>query len=238
MSARVLSSNVLSQARFAHGFSTRDGADPRRLGAAIGFDERKLHQVEQVHGSRVVVARGDVDGMRACEADAIVAEPKSMHAAGVRVADCAPLLVADKASRRVAAVHAGWRGVACGIVPAAVHHLLSADNAGRAADFVAAIGPCIGACCFEVGDDVAAKIVLVSAPEVVVRRDVERGKAYVDLRRALRWQLRAAGMLDEAIDDVPGHGRMACTHCNGDVFDSYRRDGRASGRMIAVIVAG
>jgi len=255
----VLSSNLVAARGFRHGFSTRKGGvskppfdsldfaidrdregrceNQRRLSAAIDIDETKIHQARQVHGRTVVVANGNVEGMLEEHADAIVAEPSSLHAVGVRVADCGPVLVADTASGRVAALHAGWRGIVAGVVSAAINHLLSKNGAGSTRDFIAAIGPCIGACCFEVGEDVAAQIALVSAPEVVVRRDGARDKAWVDLRRVIRWQLRAAGMLDEAIDDVPGCSQSACTRCCAELFYSYRRDGDAAGRHLAVIAA-
>jgi copper oxidase (laccase) domain-containing protein len=151
-------------------------------------------QVKQVHSARALLAR-DAEG---AEGDALVAE-------------------ADLASGSVAAIHAGWRGVVGGVVRAGVQ-LLGGRN------LVAAIGPCIGACCFEVGRDVAAKI------GFVVRE--ERDKAYVDLRAAVRAQLRSLGLPDAAIDDVAG-----CTRHEAERFHSFRRDGARSGRLLSAIVA-
>jgi copper oxidase (laccase) domain-containing protein len=128
-----------------------------------------------------------------------------------------PVLVADPASGRAGAIHAGWRGVVSGVVRAGVELL-----GGR--DVVAAIGPCIGACCFEVGRDVAERI------GFVVR--VEGDKAYVDLRAAVRAQLRLLGLADEAVDDVAG-----CTRHEPERFHSFRRDGANSGRMLAAIAS-
>lgn len=254
----LLRSRQLSDLGFKHGFTTRAGGvseppfdtldfailrtpelrreNERRLGEAVGFDGSKLHHVRQVHGREVVVADGNVEAMLGVEADAIIAEPKTDFPIAVRVADCGPVLVADPKSGRVAAVHAGWPGVVAGVVPAAIERLASADGAGHASGFVAAIGPCIGACCFEVGDDVCAKIVGASSDAVVVRREVERQKAWVDVRRAIRIQLVTAGLADASIDDVPGKGSESCTRCNAASFYSYRRDGDASGRQLGVIV--
>jgi YfiH family protein len=182
-------------------------------------------QVKQTHGARAVEA-ADADG---AEADALVAraaraapaaggsEGRVCVAVGVRVADCVPLLVADDASGDVAAIHAGWRGVVAGVVKAGVELL-----AGKR--LVAAIGPCIGACCFEVGRDVGERI------GFVVREDGE--KVYVDLRAAVRAQLRALGVSDDRIEDVPG-----CTKHEPARFHSFRRDGANSGRMLATIAA-
>ncbi len=252
----LLTSAKLASAGFAHGFSTRLGGvserpydaldfalrrDPerlrenqRRLAAALGIEARAIHQVTQVHGSTLVVADGDPAGMLGRHADALVAEPGSGHAVAVRIADCVPVLLADRRTGRVAAVHAGWRGVEARVLDVAVRSLASEEK-GDGSTLIGAIGPCIGPCCFEVGVDVAERIAAASAPSVVVRRDGD--KAHVDLRLAAREQLRAAGLVDEAIDDVPSRSRDACTRCDADRYYSYRRDGDASGRLIAVIAA-
>lgn len=269
----LLVSESLKKAGFAHGFSTREGGvseppydsldfallrDPdrlhenlRRLGAAVGFDPARLFQTRQVHGRALVVAEGEPASFAEREADALVGEPGSGHAVAVRVADCVPVLLADAATGRVAAVHAGWRGVVAGVIGAAVERL------GGGRGLVAAIGPCIGPCCFEVGADVADAIAAAAAtpsatasadasanasagacvPEVIARRDEARAKAFVDLRLAVRAQLVALGLDDTAVDDVPGRTREGCTRCDARRFYSYRRDGDASGRLVAVIVA-
>lgn len=252
----LLLSNALRRAGFSHGFSTRLGGvspapfdsldfatlrDPAtlaenqaRLGRALGFDPTtELFQVTQVHGSDLVVAREDPKATLARTADALVAEPGSHHAVAVRVADCVPLLLADPTTGRVAAVHAGWRGVEGGVIGVAVRQLASS-----AADhLLAAIGPCIGPCCFEVSRDVGEQIARVSTPDVIVRRDDANGKAYVDLRLAARVQLVRAGLRDDNIEDVPARDRTACTRCDRERFYSFRRDGDASGRLVGVIVA-
>jgi polyphenol oxidase len=257
MSLPLLTSQVLTRAGFAHGFTTRGGGvspppfdtldfavlrDPTllaenqaRLAAAVGVSNRALHQSMQVHGAALLVAGGDPKATLALEADALGAEPATGFAVAVRVADCVPVLLADPSSGRVVAAHAGWRGVELGVVGTSVHHLEQGAGAGPVNAFAAAIGPCIGPCCFEVGSDVAERIAKVSSPAVVTRRVGE--KAFVDLRLAVRTQLRALGLRDEAIDDVPGTGPEGCTRCDRERFYSYRRDGDASGRLVGVIVA-
>lgn len=257
MTLRILTSRRLERAGFAHGFSTRQGGvseapfealdfailrDPdklrenqRRLGEVVGFDPAKLFQTRQVHGRELVIGEGEPSRVIEREADALAGEPGTRAAVCVRVADCVPVLVADPASGRVAAVHAGWRGTVAGVLERAVAHLREGAGAGAVSGFVAAIGPCIGACCFEVGDDVASEIASATSPDVIVRREPERGKAWIDLRFGVRAQLTRLGV--EAIDDVPGQGREACTKCNPSDFYSYRRDGDRSGRLVAVIVA-
>lgn len=247
-----LSSPLLSKWGFSHGFSTRLGGvsappfdaadyallrDPEalrenlaRLGRAVGFDPARLYQVLQVHGAVVREAEGDPRAVQALEGDAVVARREG-HAAAVRVADCVPILVgAVEGPRPVVAIHAGWKGVVAGVVAAGVQAL---DTRSRR---VAAIGPCIGPCCFEVGADVAASIAeAVGDPGVIASRHEVAGaaKAMVDLRRATRARLVATGIADEDVEDVGG-----CTRCDRARYHSFRRDGDASGRLLAVVVAG
>ncbi len=219
----------------------------RRLAEAVGFDPRRLYQARQVHGRAVVVADGDPAELLTQPADALLAERGSGVAVAVRVADCVPVLLADPRTGRVAAVHVGWRGVVADVVGAAARNLAhdaqsggrgsGSSSAGVAGGFLAAIGPCIGSCCFEVDQDVAEAIARTTTSGVVSRRDEGRGKAYVDLRSAVRTQLRALGLSDTVIDDVPGRGSAGCTRCDARSFYSHRRDGDQSGRLIAVIVA-
>ncbi len=247
--AELLTSTLLHNAGFSHGFPTRRGgvSEPpfdtlnfrrgpgetsghvtenlRRLAVAVPFDASELHTVDQVHGSRVLVVPPDTPpSLDRNEADAVVVG--GGHAAGVRVADCVPILVGDMISGKVAAIHAGWRGIAQGVIGAA----LAALGDSRSTR-VAAIGPCIGSCCFEVGRDVADEIARAAFDADVVRSRAGE-KAWVDLRAAARAQLRAHGLPDHDIEDVPG-----CTRCDKRRFFSHRRDGEKSGRHLAVIRA-
>lgn len=231
MPSDLLSSSVLTNAGFPHAFTTRASGDfatlrdpvrlrayQERLAGAVGFDLARFYQTKQVHGRAVVACGGAPAELLRVEADGIVAEPGTGHAACVRVADCVPILLADRESGRVAAVHAGWRGVEARILEVALEKL------GAPGGVVAAIGPCIGACCFEVGSDVAGRL------GHVVHRSGD--KAYVDLRAAVRAQLVTAGLAKGSVEDVPG-----CTKCDAERFHSYRRDGDESGRLVGVIVA-
>ncbi|MDB4936610.1 MAG: hypothetical protein JWP87_3582 [Labilithrix sp.] len=263
----LLVSETLRKAHFAHGFSTRAGGvseapydtldfailrDPerlrenqRRLAATVGFDPSRLYQTRQVHGRTLVVAQGAPADLIDQEADALVAEPGSGDAVAVRVADCVPVLLADPQTGRVAAVHAGWRGVVADVVGAAVRYLghhrsdgrESSSSSREAGGFLAAIGPCIGPCCFEVGADVGETIARATSKSAIARRDDARGKVFVDLRAAVRAQLRELGLSDASIEDVPDRTRAGCTRCDAERFYSYRRDGDASGRLVGVIVA-
>ncbi len=248
----ILKSELLRARAVRHAFSTRIGGvstgpfatlnvavgpgdEPdavaenlRRFAARMEVDPDSLFQTSQVHGAtvRTVAASDDRLAVVREEADALVAHDPAI-AVGIRTADCVPILLHDGKTGSVAAVHAGWRGVVSGVVQASVATL--ALRARSAADIVAAIGPSIGACCFEVGDDVADAIESAAPADGVVLRD--RGpKPYVDLRRAVRLQLRALGVADASIEDVPG-----CTRCDATRFFSHRRDGARSGRLLAAI---
>jgi YfiH family protein len=203
----ILRSPLLEANRFAHAFPTREVVDADLFGA---LGTRAIVQVTQVHGAIAALGRG---ATRKDSADALIGR-SGEEAVGVRVADCVPVLVADAASGDVAAIHAGWRGVVAGVIGAGVQLL-----GGR--DVVAAIGPCIGPCCFEVGAEVADQV------GFVVRRVGD--KAFVDLRAAVRAQLRTLGLPDARIDDVAGCTRHELR------FHSFRRDGKESGRMLAAI---
>ena len=202
----------------------------RRFAARVGFDAARLYQTRQVHGRTVLAAEGDAKAMTDREADALVAEAGSGAAVGMRVADCVPILLGDRVRGHVAAVHAGWRGVVANVLGASIEELAKLGT--EPGDLAAAIGPCIGPCCFEVGADVGAQIAEATSPGVIARRDEPRGKAYVDLRLAVRTQLRALGIPNEMIEDVGG-----CTRDDAEAFYSYRRDGDASGRLLGVIAA-
>lgn len=208
----ALESPLLRASGFRHGFSIRpwDFKNDREhaeeaISLLLRLPRERMYRVSQVHGARAVVAPCEPTE----EADALVASAPET-AASVRVADCVPVLLANSTSGAVAAVHAGWRGVVAGVVH-------SAFELGGAYD-LAAIGPCIGACCFEIGDDVAKKL----APFVKDGRG--------DLRAAVRDQLRAHGLQNAHIDDVGG-----CTKCDAEHYFSHRRDGEAAGRHLAVI---
>ncbi len=245
-------SDVLRRAGFVHGFSGA-GADAalarapeellrniQQIGDTVGFDAARFFSARQVHGTATHVVDLEADepsALVALEGDAVLAPPVRARpggargAVGVRVADCVPILVGCERSGAVAAIHAGWRGVEAGVIGVALEALGRLAPAGPR---VAAIGPCIGACCFEVTAAIAEAIAgAASEPRVVTARYGE-GKAKVDLRLAARAQLRAAGLVDEAIDDVGGCSR--CARVDGAPrYHSFRRDGAASGRMLAVI---
>jgi YfiH family protein len=201
----------------AHGFEERppkgEGREEgrTRTRAALAGDGELLF-LRQVHGSRIVEAPWEAPP----EADGAVATRPGLLL-GIETADCLPVLLVDPGRRRVAAVHAGWRGTAQRIVGEAVRALHEAGS--RPSDLVAALGPAIGVCCYEVGGEVVRAIPLPGCVEQVA------GRIHFDLRLANRLQLLEAGV--KQIHDV-----SECTRCGVGRFHSYRRDGKGTGRMV------
>ena len=146
-------------------------------------------------------------------------------AACVSVADCVPVLVADPGSGVVAAVHAGWRGTLARAAAAAVA-ALGREAGAPPARLLAAVGPSIGPCCYEVSQDLAARFRDELGPAVV--REGERPR--VDLWRANAEVLAAAGVPEDRVELL-----RRCTACERDHFFSHRRDAGRTGRQLAFI---
>lgn len=219
------------------GFSVGDVPDHvhqnlRRLAQAMGVHPSDLYTVSQVHGDRVIEATrasgADPETVPAPlgEADALWTRT-SGTAVGVKTADCVPILLSDPSGQRVAAIHSGWRGTDLRISARTVEALVA--HGARAEELVAAIGPAIGVCCYEVSDELAQRF-RASFGEEVVRR--VRDRRHLDLRRAVQLTLVAAGMRPDRIDLLP-----ACTACDGENFFSHRRDRGVSGRHLSFMVA-
>jgi YfiH family protein len=208
-----------------HGFERRNGRASfaetrdetrRRMGVTLA-DRGRLLLLRQVHGARVVHAPWDGTP----EADAAVAGRAGLLL-GIETADCLPVFLVDPRRRALAAAHAGWRGTAQGVAGRAVEALVG--DGSRPEDLQAALGPCIGACCYEVGDDVREAF----GPRADgLFRPGPAGRHRFDLREAVARQLAGAGVPAEAIAHVD-----ECTRCQPALYHSYRRDGRGAGRMI------
>jgi len=192
----------------------------RRLAAAARCAPEQLATVRQVHGDRVVRA---VPGT-AEAADALWTEDRGVWVA-VRCADCVPVLLSSADGRRVAAVHSGWRGTALRVVARAVEVL--AGQGEKPAGLRAAVGPCIQACCYEVGQELAARFVASFGPQVV-REGATR--PHLSLSAAVKATLLSAGLRPESVDV-----HAACTACEPERFYSHRRDGGVTGRHFAFI---
>ena len=207
-----------------HGFSTRSTGDfldwpsDDSISETFGAVPCGTAMLKQVHSGRCIRADRPWGGDRP-EADAVCTNQPSVLV-GVRTADCLPVLLVDPHARAVAAVHAGWRGVAARVLPNALRSM-SFEYGCKTRDIEAAIGPGIGACCFEVGEDVARQF----SDEFVDRRGI---KPHVDLAAVLRSQLRRAG-----VGCVASGGH--CTSCNLRRYFSHRAEHGDTGRMLALV---
>lgn len=204
------------------------------VAGAIGIQQEDLLLVRQVHEAVVTIASADRPRPWPTPPADIIITDDPQAAVAVRVADCVPLLLAEEAGRVVAAVHAGWRGTAKRAAIAAVEALRERYGV-RPERLTAAIGPSIGPCCYEVGDDThQAFIAAGHHPRLLDRwfspRDT--GKIHLDLWRATRDQLEGVGVLPMRI-----HLAGLCTKTHADTFHSYRAAGAATGRLAAVIRA-
>lgn len=182
-------------------------------------------RMRQVHGARVLEVREAAAVPPAC--DATMTEAAGLGLA-VLTADCVPILMVAVEHRVAIAVHAGWRGTLAGIVCSAV------ETAGtrfglRACDLWAALGPAIGACCYEVDAEIGRSIESRwGAMPQAWTSDGRKGR--LDLRRANRQMLVHAGVPDDRIDEVG-----PCTACAFDEFFSHRRSGGRTGRQLSLV---
>jgi len=190
----------------------------RRFLGALGATPDRLALPGQVHGPgvRSVHLPGHYP-----ECDALMTDVPGLVIA-VTVADCVPILMVDPVRRVIAAIHAGWRGTASGIVRAAVAALQEGYRVSPA-DLLVWIGPAASVCCYTVGDDVASRF----PPDEVHRRT---DGVYVDLKSANRAALLDCGIPEASVEVSP-----LCTISEVRLLHSYRRDGARSGRMMAAL---
>jgi len=190
----------------------------RRLAREVGLDPAAIAMGHQVHGNAIERWGAEPDQTRHGFANPrpaalpeVDGHTTARHGLGllVQVADCLPVALASP--RRVSIVHCGWRGLAAGVIEHALSYFETPPTA--------AVGPGIGACCFEVGSEVLSEF-----------EDVE-GAAdgrMLDLRRVAEAKLQAHGV--EHVEHVE-----ICTSCHGDIFFSYRRDGGVTGRQCGIV---
>jgi hypothetical protein len=184
-----------------------------RLRRELGLPAEPLW-LTQVHGIAVAEGQG-------ADADASVAFGPGTVCT-VMTADCLPLLLCDRAGTRVAAVHAGWRGLLAGVIEAAVARL---DTSG--AELLVWLGPAIGPDAFEVGDEVRAAFVAEDAAAAAAFRPSPAGRWLADIYALARRRLARCGV--NAV-----YGGELCTYHDAERFYSYRRDG-VTGRMASLI---
>ena len=258
---RALVCAPLEQAGFVNGFSTRMGGVSPMPDAALslaGFNEDAAENILenrrrflklfpghwtfagcwQVHGSDVRLVKDQEDAKPAenqlgetVYCDAIVSNAAGVLA-GVKTADCVPLLLGDPETGAFAAVHAGWWGSLEEIAKVAVERLASEYDA-KPANILVAIGAAAGACCYEVGAEVIDAFTSKFSKGHELFIETRPGHALVDLLKANREQLIQSGVREEKIHIAP-----LCTMCRTDLFFSFRKEKRLHGkvgRLLAVV---
>jgi len=249
----IYAAHVFTTRQWALG-SSRDGDGApgwKEVARVLAVDVAHLARAHQVHGASAVVRRAGEPHPVADElphADVIVSDNPEV-ALAIQAADCVPLLIADRRTGVVAAAHAGWRGIAAR-VPEVTVQALAREFGSRPTDLVAAAGPSIGACCYEVGADVReafrrggfADALLagwfLAAPQPTDRNpsmpglpDTPRSDHwFFDGWAATRHQLEEAGIPHHQI-----HIAGLCTASHSQLLCSFRRDGSSAGRLAAAI---
>lgn len=191
----------------------------RRFLSALQIDESMLAIPRQDHGTSVVAVRAP--GIWE-STDALITATRNVYLS-VTVADCVPIFLFDRINNAVAAIHAGWRGCADGIVTKAIE-TMSKEFHTNPAELVAFIGPSARACCYMVGEDVAGRF----DDAFICRKSGDL--IFLDLVGQSQSILTAMGVPSANIEVHP-----QCTICNPVHFHSYRRDRKRSGRMMGVI---
>ncbi len=206
----------------------------RDLAAALGAPSARIALARQVHGRGVLIidAAGDLSGSgMAGTGDALMTREVRVLL-GIQSADCVPILLADTGGPWIAAVHAGWRGTAARILDAVLDRL---EKEGvPASRLVAAIGPCISQGRYEVGPDVVEALrknhTQIDVPAGAIRPG-RQDRYHVDVAAFNRALLVGRGVLAGSILDA-----ALCTAGCPDLFPSYRRDGKGTGRIVTGIV--
>lgn len=200
---------------------------PHQFGERGSAIPQDVVRPRQVHGIEVAVVRAGASVP--AEADAITSVGDGPPV-GIFTADCVPVLACSDDGLAVAAIHAGWRGLAAGVVEAAVAALRAQSRVG--VELVAVIGPHIGSCCYEVDEPVLRPLSSRFGSDfegtLLASKPHREGHYRLDLGRLATIALRRAGI------DARRLGRIedVCTRCDAARFHSFRRDGEDSGRQL------
>lgn len=258
---RALICAPLEQDGFVNGFSTRLGGVsdmPKDALSLAGFNDDKAENILenrrrflklfpgpwrlagcwQVHGADIRVVESVAEAKPAenhhgdtIYCDAIVSDASGVLA-GVKTADCVPLLIGDQNTGAFAAVHAGWRGTLAEVAVVTVKRIIAEYNA-QPEDLRVAIGAAAGPCCYEVGAEVIEAFTGKFPEGNKLFTATRSGHALVDLLKSNRDQLLSTGVRDDRIHVAP-----ICTMCRTDLFFSYRREKSLHGkvgRLMAVV---
>lgn len=191
----------------------------------LKMDRKNLISPSQTHSANIEFAKEGINNYP--ETDALILTNYE-QAVYLNFADCVPVILYDKKFNIGAVAHAGWRSTASSIVPKAVNKMIEYSNS-LPENIYAVIGPAIGICCYNVGDEVINGIKnTVDDSSNLFRFD--NGKVFVDLKQTNAKQLIELGVPPQNIDICP-----YCTSCMNDVFFSYRKENGTTSRHSAVI---
>jgi hypothetical protein len=214
---------------------------------AVGAKDFTLVPMKQIHSALVRLVSSAP--AQSCKGDGSTTKEPGVLLA-VQTADCVPILLVDPKKRAVAAVHAGWRGTLARIAQKTIGRMRF-EFGSKPADLLAAVGPSIGPCCYEVGAELVSKFTAQFADAADYFDEPRSGEepnplqwlnmappghqpppknVHLDLRKANRSQLLAAGLRARNI-----FTSNVCTSCRSDLFFSYRKEGALSGRLLSVI---
>jgi YfiH family protein len=197
------------------------------LKRAVGIHDGRIITMRQVHGDGLLDVT-ETKAKEVGEADGMVTRERGTYL-GVLTADCVPILLVAPERKVVAVVHAGWRGTLAGI-GAKMVRLLGEKYGLDPSAIEAALGPSIGACCYEIQDDVARPLLAEWGALAESSVEQRHGKRFVDLRRLNRGILEEAGIAPAAIFESG-----PCTSCAAGEFFSYRRERAETGRQLSFI---
>jgi len=197
------------------------------------MDAGKIFLARQVHGNNVLVIDEKIRdyevfkkkvSLEAC--DALITDQVGVPLT-VLTADCVPLILLDPVRRVLGVIHAGWRGTLRRVTEITLKTMAATFHV-RPADCLAVIGPSVRGCCYEVDDAVIEPF--RGTFNYWERLATRKGphKWYLDLARANYWQLMTSKVREENIAIL-----NFCTYCNRELFFSYRRDGKKTGRMLS-----
>ncbi|MHB1127856.1 MAG: peptidoglycan editing factor PgeF [Bacillota bacterium] len=211
-------------------------ANRRLLGEALGIPLDEWVGAEQVHGNRVALVTGEDKGKGSVDYLTAIGDTDALVTKTARVplvayfADCVPLILWDPVRGAIGLAHAGWKGTLHGIGPKTLEEMgrVFGTNPDHC---LVAIGPSIGPCCYEIGDQVISlfKDKYNDRPGIILEYPQER--RLLDLWKANTISLLAAGVQP---DNITAAG--LCTSCHRDMFFSYRSEGGVTGRQSAIVM--
>lgn len=198
----------------------------RLIFEALNVSPSDVVTAHQVHGTHIAVARKGDGGRRFPATDAIISNIPGLVLM-LRFADCVPIMLYDPTHEAIGLVHAGWRGLARGIIRQTLLQMSEVYNS-RAEDIIAGIGPSIGPCCYTVGPEVATQMKFAcGGSDDFIQRSSD-GPLYLDLWETSRYQLMDMGVHRIEVAAI-------CTSCRVDEFFSYRAEGEHTGRFAALL---